>query len=173
MRPCCMSLSTHCSPLSASLSSSSYLRPKPVHLLGLSTFVLVALNVAFFASTPSRRYPSSQNKIEFTLRQTKDFRRLLGGPQTDQDQHQHFSRQFRIRSGYFPESHPSQPYHVKIDETGSFVDTVEYGHKDHPLSRLADVREPRDAERESVFFFLVPKVIIISNSSRPFFRWSF
>ena len=65
---------------------------------------------------------------------------------------------FALRSGTYPDTHPSQPYYVMSNEAGEYLQTIEDGHPDHPLSRLLDFREPRDAEREAVFFFVVPKV---------------
>lgn len=142
----------------ASLSLSSYLRRKPKYASTLSVFILVAFIAALYASIPSRRYPFSQKIIEFKWkpRNSTDFHRLPRGPE-DHDHRQLLATQFRLHSGFYPETHPSRPYLVSIDETGAFVQTVEYGHEDHPLSRLADLREPKDAEREAVFFFIVPK----------------
>ena len=65
---------------------------------------------------------------------------------------------FVLQSGTYPATHPSQPYYVMSNEAGDHLQTIEDGHPDHPLSRLLDFREPRDAEREAVFFFVVPKV---------------
>ncbi|KAL9180809.1 hypothetical protein ACHAXT_011262 [Thalassiosira profunda] len=86
------------------------------------------------------------------------FRRAEEEPALGLD-HSHHLRlaQFRMRSGFYPATHPSEPYLVISDEeTGAHAQTVEYGHDDHPLSRLADVREPREGDVESTFFFVLP-----------------
>ena len=115
-------------------------------------------------------YPFSQKIIEFTWKQrnrtSADFLRLPRKPEIDQDRRRLLATQFRLDSGV--RVRPSRPYLVSIDETGAFVETVEYGHEDHPLSRLADTHEPRDVEREAVFFFIVPKVIIMFNGKQYF-----
>jgi len=60
------------------------------------------------------------------------------------------------------EAHPSRPYAVRVDATGAFAKTIDYGQGGHPLRRLADVREFRDAKQEAIFFFVVPKVHVCS-----------
>ncbi|KAL7535677.1 hypothetical protein ACHAXR_006663 [Thalassiosira sp. AJA248-18] len=45
------------------------------------------------------------------------------------------------------------------------MQTIQYGHDDHPLSRLVEVRDRRDAKHESTFFFVVPKVSSLFSCS--------
>lgn len=77
-----------------------------------------------------------------------------------QQSHRRLAR-FRLQTGDQPEVHPSQPYFVRLDEeTGALLDTIPYASEEHPLLRLVDLQEPRDAEHETVFFFEVPKVCV-------------
>lgn len=116
-----------------------------------------------YSNTPSWSYPRNRNKSWFVWNQDDDdviydFRRHLGGPEIDQDRHGVRVAHFRPGSNSNPKSHPSKPDFVLIDEeTDTVIRAVEYTHENHPLHRLKDMRERIDPERESVFFFVVPK----------------
>ena len=66
---------------------------------------------------------------------------------------------FSLNSGELPVAHPGSPYLVRLDqETGAFVQTIEYGHEEHPLSRLVDVREMRESDaQETIFYLMMPQ----------------
>jgi hypothetical protein len=77
------------------------------------------------------------------------------------DQHnraQNTKQQFVLSSGFHPVANPHQPYFVTMGAAGEHLSTIPDGHKDNPLSWLADSREPYGG-RETMFFFVVPKVI--------------
>lgn len=58
----------------------------------------------------------------------------------------------------YPSTHPSRPYFITKGDRGEYINSIEDGHPDHPLSRLVDLRVRRET-KEPVFFFVIPKVI--------------
>lgn len=88
------------------------------------------------------------------------------------DRRQLLLQQFQLHDGRgnsnTDAAHPSEPYFVMTDEiTGENLLTLKDGHDDHPLNRLADLRSPRNKEKETIFFFHVPKV---GNTSSHYFQ---
>lgn len=159
----CATMVVHNSPRSP-LRPSLSRRRKTIYLSALIVFVLIAYKVNFNASMSSRRHLLAQYPYEInsTSHPRVLFKETASPDKEPKTEHvvvpsNMASRQFLVHSGFFPETHPSQPYFVRIDDTGSHLETIEYGVDDHPLSRLVDSRELRAADQESVFFFVVPK----------------
>jgi len=138
------------------------MRRKHNHAPALSIFVLVVFVAALYTSSnPLQRYPPAHVKIITDLLQKPNHDGadvLSKEPIIDQNHRQlKISREFRTSSGFYPDTHPSQPYFVDVGENGAIISTVDYANPEHPLNRLADVRSPTDKRREKIFFFVVPK----------------
>jgi hypothetical protein len=131
----------------------------------LSAITLVIILVFLSSSSIDRRIVIiSSRRSELTTElgnnRTKTGRFLLATSRLA-DQHnraQNTKQQFVLSSGFHPVANPHQPYFVTIGAAGEHLSTLPDGHKDNPLSWLADSREPY-ARRETMFFFVVPKVI--------------
>ena len=160
------------------MAQHSPMRRKLTHLAALSFFVIFGFIVSASLVPFRLKYLGQLNILHrldasasvssgiTTWRQNNstNYRRSLAleSHLTLIDRKHHFI--FTSKSGFYPETHPSQPYYVMIDGEGSVLQTIEYGPEDHPLSRLVNSREPTDIGREAIFFFVIPKVIIAVSS---------
>jgi hypothetical protein len=130
-----------------------------------SALILIAILVFLSLSSIDRRVAlTSSRRSELTMElgnnRTEASRFLLATSRLADQHHRALNtkQQFVLSSGFHPVANPHQPYFVTIGAEGEHLSTLPDGHEDNPLSWLADLREPC-VGRESIFYFVVPKVI--------------
>ena len=131
----------------------------------LSALTLIVMLVFLSSSSIDRRVALiSSRRSELTMElgnnRTKTGRFLLATSRLADQPNRvlNTKQQFVLSSGFHPVANPHQPYFVTIGAAGEHLSALPDGHRDNPLSWLADSREPYGG-RETMFFFVVPKVI--------------